>query len=64
MVVNVSVVLLLMVLAALLMRNRSLKGSHALICVLLGFCLAGTSLAPTIQTGLVSTADLVSTMRP
>lgn len=64
MVVSVSVVLLLLLLAAMLMRNRALKPSHAVICVLLGFCLASTSLAPTIQSTLTSTANLVGTMRP
>lgn len=64
MVVSVSVVLLLVLMAVLLMRNRALKPSHAVLCVLLGFCLASTSLAPTIQSTLTSTADLVSTLRP
>lgn len=64
MAVSVSVVLLLLVLAALMMRNKSLKPSHAIICVLLGFCLASTSLAPTIQSTMNSTASLVSTIRP
>jgi hypothetical protein len=64
MVVSVSVVLLLLVLTALMLRNNSLKASHAVVCVLLGFCLASTSLAPTIQSTMNSTASLVSTIRP
>lgn len=64
MVVSVSVVLLLLLLAAMLMHNRALKPSHAVVCVLLGFCLASTSLAPTIRSTLVSAADLVGTMHP
>jgi hypothetical protein len=64
MAVSVSVVLLLFVLTALMMRNKSLKASHAVICVLLGFCLSSTSLAPTIQSTMNSTASLVSTIRP
>ncbi|SHL59961.1 hypothetical protein [Actinacidiphila paucisporea] len=64
MVVSVSVVLLLFVIAALLMRSKNLKVSHALVCGLLGFFLAGSSLAPTIQSTVASTADLVSTIRP
>jgi Kef-type K+ transport system membrane component KefB len=62
--VSVSVVLLLFLLAWMQMRNRSLKPSHAITCVLLGFCLASSSLAPTIQSTLVSTASLVGTIRP
>jgi hypothetical protein len=64
MVVSVSVVLLLLLMAVLLTRNRALKPSHAVLCALLGFCLASTSLAPTIQSTLTSTATLVSTLRP
>lgn len=64
MVVSVSVVLLLFLLAAMLMRNRSLKPSHAVTCVLLGFLLASTSLAPTIQSTITSTASLVSSLNP
>lgn len=64
MAVSVSVVLLLIALAAMQMRNRALKPSHAITCVLLGFCLSSTSLAPTIESTLVSTASLVSTIHP
>jgi hypothetical protein len=64
MVVSISAVLLLLSLAAMLMRNRALKPSHAITCVLLGFVLASSSLAPTIQSTLTSTAGLVSTLRP
>ncbi|MEU6668523.1 hypothetical protein [Streptomyces sp. NPDC046727] len=64
MVVSVSVVLLLLVLAVIFIRNCSLKISHALVCTLLGFYLACTSMAPTIHSGLTATADLVSGLRP
>ncbi|MFF0225287.1 hypothetical protein [Streptomyces sp. NPDC004629] len=64
MAVSISVVLLLLILAVVFLRNGALKISHALICVLLGFYLASTSMAPTIQSGLTATADLVSGLRP
>ncbi|MER6526431.1 hypothetical protein [Streptomyces sp. NPDC001508] len=64
MAVSISVVLLLLILAVVFLRNGALKLSHALVCVLLGFHLAGTSMAPTIQSGLTATADLVSGLRP
>ncbi|CAM5431848.1 MULTISPECIES: hypothetical protein [Streptomyces] len=64
MVISISVVLLLLVLAVIFIRNCSLKISHALVCLLLGFYLACTRLAPTIQSGLTATADLVSGLRP
>ncbi|GAA3115351.1 hypothetical protein [Streptomyces echinatus] len=64
MAISISVVLLLLVLAVIFVRNCSLKISHALVCTILGFYLACTSMAPTIQSGLNATADLVSSLRP
>ncbi|MFD4790734.1 hypothetical protein ACFWN1_27530 [Streptomyces sp. NPDC058459] len=64
MAVSISVVLLLLILAVVFMRNGALKISHALVCMMLGFSLAGTSMAPTINNGLTATADLVSGLRP
>ncbi|MGY3199516.1 hypothetical protein [Streptomyces sp. TE5632] len=64
MAVSISVVLLLAVLAVIFLRNGGLKLSHALVCLLLGFYLASTSLAPTIHSGLTATADIVSGLRP
>ncbi|MEV7319688.1 hypothetical protein [Streptomyces sp. NPDC093970] len=64
MAVSISVVLLLLLLAVLFMRQGGLKISHALVCMLLGFYLASTSMAPTISSGLTATADMVSGLRP
>lgn len=64
MAVSISVVLLLLILAVIFVRSGGLKMSHALVCLLLGFYLAGTSMAPTIQEGLTATADIVSSLRP
>lgn len=64
MAVSISVVLLLFVLAVIFLRNGGLKFSHALVCMLLGFYLASTSMAPTIDSGLMATADIVSSLRP
>ncbi|AKZ54325.1 putative membrane protein [Streptomyces ambofaciens ATCC 23877] len=64
MAVSISVVLLLSVLAVIFLRNGGLKVSHALVCLLLGFYLSGTSIAPTINSGLTATADIVSSLRP
>ncbi|MDH2387922.1 hypothetical protein QCN29_03780 [Streptomyces sp. HNM0663] len=64
MAISISVVLLLLVLAVIFLRNGGLKLSHALVCVLLGFFLAGTSMAPTISNGIAATADVVSGLRP
>ncbi|MCF3130865.1 MULTISPECIES: hypothetical protein [Streptomyces] len=64
MAVSISVVLLLLIIAVIFMRNGALKISHALVCMLLGFYIASTNMAPTIQSGLTATADLVSSLRP
>ncbi|MET8576711.1 MULTISPECIES: hypothetical protein [unclassified Streptomyces] len=64
MAISISVVVLLLILAAILLRCGSLKLSHATICVLLGFCLAGTSMAPTIHNGLAATTEIVSGLHP
>ncbi|MGW1228445.1 hypothetical protein [Streptomyces sp. NPDC001478] len=64
MAISISVVLLLLILAVIFLRNGGLKVSHALVCALLGFFLAGTSMAPTIHEGITATADLVSGIRP
>ncbi|MET9773178.1 hypothetical protein ABZ023_02795 [Streptomyces sp. NPDC006367] len=64
MAISISVVLLLTILAVLFLRNGGLKISHALVCLLLGFYLASTSIAPTIHSGLTATADIVGSLRP
>jgi hypothetical protein len=64
MAISISLVVLLLILAVIYLRNGGLKISHALICGMLGFFLAGTSMAPTIQNGLTATADVVSSLKP
>lgn len=64
MVISISVVLLLSVLALIFLRHGTLRLSHAILCMVLGFYLAGSSAAPPIAEGLSATADLVSSVRP
>jgi hypothetical protein len=64
MAISISVVLLLLILAAIFLRSGGLKLSHALVCAVLGFFMASTSMAPTIHSGLTATANLVSGLRP
>ncbi|MEU0072026.1 hypothetical protein ABZ027_21110 [Streptomyces sp. NPDC006332] len=64
MAISISVVLLLVILATVFLRSGGLKVSHALVCLLLGFYLAGTDIAPSINSGLMATADIVSGLRP
>jgi hypothetical protein len=63
-VISLSVAVLLLVLAWTFMRSGGLKFSHALICVLLGFQLASSSMAATIHDGLAATAQAVSGIDP
>ncbi|MEU9336199.1 hypothetical protein AB0D49_23965 [Streptomyces sp. NPDC048290] len=64
MAISISATLLLLILAAVFLRNGGLKLTHAVVCALLGFSLAGTSVAPTIYSGMTATADIVSSLRP
>ena len=64
MAISISVVLLLVILTVVFLRNGALKLSHAVVCMLLGFYLASTSMAPTIHDGVTATADIVSSLRP
>jgi hypothetical protein len=64
MAVSISVVLLLLIIAVIFVRNNAMKISHALVCILLGFFLASTSMAPTIHQGLAATAQIVSSLHP
>ncbi|MFJ4151948.1 hypothetical protein ACIP10_30850 [Streptomyces galbus] len=64
MAVSISAVLLLLTIAIALVRNAGLNPTHALACVLLGFYLAGSSLAPTIQDLTSKTAQAIAQVRP
>ncbi|MFF7331469.1 hypothetical protein ACIQU5_28650 [Streptomyces sp. NPDC090306] len=64
MAVSISVVVLLLVLVAVFVRNKALKAGHALLCVLLGFFLAGSAVGPAIDNAATATADLVAGLKP
>ncbi|MDX2706155.1 hypothetical protein OG937_17740 [Streptomyces sp. NBC_00510] len=49
MALSISAVLLLLIVVFLLVRKAGLKAGHAVVCVLLGFYLASSSIAPTIR---------------
>lgn len=59
-VLTVSLVLLLGVLVWFLIRYAGLRGWHALLCVLFGFYLASTPLAPYIRTGCSALARFIA----
>ncbi|TKA00722.1 hypothetical protein [Actinacidiphila oryziradicis] len=60
MALSISAVLLLLVTVFLLVRKGGLKAGHAVVCVLLGFYLASSSVAPTIRDLTKSVASVIS----
>ncbi|MCM2389097.1 hypothetical protein [Streptomyces albipurpureus] len=59
MALSISAVLLLAIIMFLLIRKSGLKGGHAAICVLLGFYLASSSIAPTINDLTTNVAGMI-----
>ncbi|WP_184575298.1 hypothetical protein [Streptomyces zagrosensis] len=64
MVISISVLLLLIVLTVTFLRGGNLRVSHAVVCALLGFYLASSSMAPSINEGLTTTAEFVNSVQP
>ncbi|MEE1938912.1 hypothetical protein V1L54_05705 [Streptomyces sp. TRM 70361] len=59
MVLSISGVLLLGVIVFLFFRKDNLKVSHAVVCALFGFYLAGSTIAPGIRAGGATLADFI-----
>ncbi|GAA1068929.1 MULTISPECIES: hypothetical protein [Streptomycetaceae] len=59
MILSISGIVLFGTIAFLFFRRDGLKVSHALVCALFGFYLAGTAIAPSIQAGGASLANLL-----
>ncbi|HET6857542.1 MAG TPA: hypothetical protein VFH94_10665 [Streptomyces sp.] len=59
MALSISVVVLLAIIVILMVRKSGLKGGHAVICVLLGFYLASSSIAPTIKEVTTNVAGMI-----
>jgi hypothetical protein len=59
MILSISGVALLAIIVFLFFRKDGLKASHAFVCALFGFFLAGTAIAPSIQAGSASLASLL-----
>jgi hypothetical protein len=57
---SISAVLLLLIVVVLLIRRSGLKAGHAVACVLLGFYLAASSIAPTISDFTTNVANMIS----
>lgn len=59
MALSISAVVLLAIVVFLLIRKSGLKGGHAVVCMLLGFYLASSSIAPTISELTTNVAGMI-----
>ncbi len=63
MALSISAVLLLLIIVVILVRRSGLKTGHALICMLLGFYLASSSMAPTIHQLTTNVAGMIGSFK-
>lgn len=59
MALSISAVVLLAIVVFLLVKKSGLKGGHALVCMLLGFYLASSTVAPTIKQVTTNIAGMI-----
>jgi hypothetical protein len=60
---SISAVLLLLIVVFLLIKKSGLKAGHALVCALLGFYLASSTIAPTIRTLTTNVASMIGSFK-
>jgi hypothetical protein len=60
---SISAVVLLAVIVFLLVRKSGLKAGHAAVCVLLGFYLASSSVAPSLQKLTTSVTAMIGNIK-
>jgi hypothetical protein len=56
---SISAVVLLAIIVILLVKKSGLKAGHAVVCMLLGFYLASSSIAPTIERVTTNVAGML-----
>ncbi|MFB7496842.1 hypothetical protein ACFC09_19525 [Streptomyces sp. NPDC056161] len=59
MALSISAVVLLAIIVFLLIKKSGLKGGHAAVCMLLGFYLASSTIAPTISELTTNVASMI-----
>ncbi|MGP3926034.1 MULTISPECIES: hypothetical protein [unclassified Streptomyces] len=59
MALSISAVVLLAIIVFLLIRKSGLKAGHAVVCMLLGFYLSSSSVAPTINELTTNVAGMI-----
>ncbi|MET7489075.1 MULTISPECIES: hypothetical protein [Streptomyces] len=63
MALSISAVVLLAIVVFLLVKKSGLKGGHAVVCVLLGFYLASSTVAPTISDLTTNIASMIGSIK-
>ncbi|MBD0745231.1 hypothetical protein [Streptomyces sp. CBMA152] len=63
MALSISAVVLLAIIVFLLVRKSGLKAGHAVVCTLLGFYLASSSMAPSINNLTNNVAGMISDIK-
>ncbi|MEV8531200.1 hypothetical protein [Streptomyces sp. NPDC051211] len=63
MALSISAVVLLAIIVFLLVRKSGLKAGHAVVCVLLGFYLASSSIAPSLNQLTTNVAGMISDLK-
>ncbi|MPY58526.1 hypothetical protein [Streptomyces spongiae] len=63
MALSISAVVLLAIIVFLLVKKSGLKGGHAAVCILLGFYLASSTIAPTISELTTNIAGMIGSIK-
>ncbi|MDI3389307.1 DUF2304 family protein [Streptomyces sp. B-S-A8] len=63
MALSISAVVLFAIIVVLLIKKSGLKAGHAIVCVLLGFYLASSSIAPTISEVTTNVAGMLGDLK-
>ncbi|MCL7365279.1 MULTISPECIES: hypothetical protein [Streptomyces] len=63
MALSISAVVLLAIIVFLLVRKSGLKAGHAVVCMLLGFYLASSTIAPTISELTTNIAGMIGSIK-
>lgn len=62
MALSISAVVLLAIVVFLLIKKSGLKAGHAIVCMLLGFYLASSTIAPTISEVTSNIAGMIGSL--
>ncbi|MFJ8541428.1 hypothetical protein ACIRFH_05280 [Streptomyces sp. NPDC093586] len=63
MALSISAVVLLAIIVFLLVKKSGLKAGHAIVCMLLGFYLASSTVAPTISEVTTNIAGMIGSIK-